>query len=144
MNLRLIRQLKNSRATSNRFGINILLQSLMNTHLTQIVSIVSPGFCSFLLCGVRAGSPCFRGSPKSLISFDRTTRFDINIFSAIFSRIKLGLANTMWMVHFMLVLRWNACEIWSIQMMSEPYPFIRLFWHFSLLLQVKYSIPIHS
>jgi hypothetical protein len=51
----------------------------------------------------------------------------------IFSRIKLGLANIMSIVEFMLMLRWNACEIWSIQMMSESDPFSCLSWHFSLI-----------
>jgi hypothetical protein len=50
-----------------------------------------------------------------------------------FLRIKLGLANTMWMGQFVLMPRWNACEIWLIQMMSEPDPFSHLFSHFSLM-----------
>jgi len=52
---RLIRQLKNSRATSNRFGINILLESPTNIHSREAMLIL-PGFYSFLLRGIRAGS----------------------------------------------------------------------------------------
>jgi hypothetical protein len=57
---------------------------------------------------------------------------DIDIFSATFWRIELGLENTMSMVQLMLMQRWNAYEIWLIQMMSESNPFSHLFWHFSL------------
>jgi hypothetical protein len=57
---------------------------------------------------------------------------DLKILSATFWRIELGLENTMSMVQLMLMQRWNAYEIWLIQMMSESNPFSPLFWHFSL------------
>lgn len=129
MNLRLIRPLKDSRLTSNRFGINILLQGSISINLKG-TTLILPDFCSFLTYGIHAGSTLFREYLKSPTSFVGILTH-INIFSLIFSRMKLGRVNTMWMVLFMLKLRWNVCETCLIQMTSKLDLF---FWRFSSMI----------
>lgn len=82
-------------------------------------------------------------SLKSLTSFNSICIYKAHfsqIFSPIFSGIKLELANTTWMAQFMLMRHWNVYKIWLIPVTTElfrrffitnlsseisnPYPFI--------------------
>ena len=135
---------KNSRATFYHSGIDISLQPLINTHSKEM--LILPASCSFRWYGICAGSLSFQETLNSRIWISsHGTILNIEIFSWSFLRIKRGLEDTMWMVQFMLMLRWSACKTWSIQMTSEPGLFTLLFgisqWQ---LYQVKYSILFHS
>ena len=122
MNIRLMGRQKNCRATFNRFGIDISIQLLININLAEEMLIL-PVFCSFLRYGIGAGPPSFQEALKPPQSFHAALGRNTKIFSENFSRIKIGPANTMWIVRFMLMLHWNYFEIQNSKLDPFGLPF---------------------